>query len=435
MAKARPFAGNMPIRVQPDEWQEDISWPVGALQAMAPQPLQPQKYLRVNKPLWGVRLRVEAHVRYAVGAAIQVTAPTLHQEFPLGAIDQVGLSGTSKFFGSLKRFRDLNHNTFWNYVNLFAGSVPQICLVSRNGAAYQQVQGPGSAQVTAPANVANTNTDYDIIIHSLIPFVPLLPKIGFEVVTKQQVPYLIREGLGLADSDKIWRNLALLLNMADYTGLFDNVDLTKSTITFGARQGTENAGGTAAAAGSPIVRLSLIPVMFGNSEEEGDANADAMGVGKAVLYQQKQVIQSPVLTGSVPSPTILQRLATQIPHYARLLIKTGTQGVNAPSAGVVSVMDNLSDSIFSHVEIRRLNKAIRFADSISPLQAKEAFRNVYGTPIPTGYLPISFVSGLDLNSAVNVSGLSSDNWTANGSSVGGATNIGEIMEETFEVAA
>ncbi len=431
----KPFTGAEPIRVQPSQWQEDLEIPVTGAQTLNPVPVKPQNYLNLEKPLWGIKLSDRFHVRFAVGGVIQATAPTLNTEFPLGFVDRVGISGISKWFGNQKRFRDFNRCTYWNYLNLFR-TTPQRCFVSRNGGAFQQVQGNGGTQVAAPSNVINTNTDYDIIIETVIPFVPMF-KLQQDIVTKQQAPFMLREGSSFEQQNggKVWRNVELLLNIADYTGLFDNVDLTKSTITFGAIQGTNKAGGAAACAGNPLVTLSLLPALFGSGVDAGEAAAQAAKVGKALLFQQQQTIPSDVLTASVPNPTVLQRLSTTNPHYARLLIKAGNAPVDVPSNGVQSVMQTPNDGIFTHVEIRQNRKPIRFADNVDIFNAKEQFAAKYDTLIPAGYFPVDFLHGLDLNSAVDVSNLSSDNWTANGTSIGAAGQIGEVLEETLITAA
>lgn len=431
---AKPFSGNLPIRVLPALWQEDINVPVTGGQQITPGNIKPQNYLNIAKPAWGFKLSIRFHVRYAVGGTAQGTAPTLNTEFPLGFIDRLGVSGISRYFGNQKRFRDFNHCTFWTIMNMLSNN-PQRCIVSRNGAAYQQVQGNGSSQVANPTNTINTNTDYDVIVESTVPFVPLFG-IQRDVVMKQQAPFMFREGSPAeqAAGGKIWRNVELVLSMADFSGLFDNVDLTKSTITFGQLQGTNKAGGTAAASGSPLITLSMLPVMFGDSEDSGEAGALAAQVGKGLLFQQEQTIQAAVLTASVANPTILQRLSVTNPHYARLFIKTGNSPVSTPSNGVQSVVQTPNDAIFTHVEIRRNKKPIRFGDNIDIFNAKEEFARKYDTVIPAGYLPVDFLHGFDLNSAVDVSLLTSDNWTLNGASAGAASQIGEVLEESFITA-
>lgn len=405
------LGGGRSARFRPIIWFEDDAIAVPG-QLMAPQAFSPQKKITFTGPLWGLQVESRFHVRVAIGAALPPNAVLLHSEFPLGFIDRLKLHGANSKFQSSDDFHNVNANSLFRALDMWKSSVPSTVRVSRNGGAYQQVLDQGSAQVAAPSNVINTNTDYDVIVTYNLPVVPT----G------------IREWMQFAYNPADWSDLQLTCYLADASGLFDWFNQADVTITFGALQGNDDVGGVAAAAGSPLLRFSLIEISVAD-HANAKAAAARGGIGTKLLYRTFQTIGQQLQQAN--QNVLLARLTTADLPYLRYILKTGNQPNQNPSNGVAAVIDNLNNSEVVFANPRRKQTAVRtYMDTDGP---KDFFQMAHGAPIFTGYMMEDFCVGGSLRDAFDVSGLTSDDFTilANVQQGTGAlaTQIGELIEE------
>lgn len=405
------LGGGRSARFRPIIWFEDdlIAVPGGV---MAPQAFSPQKKITFTGPLWGIQIEARFHVRVAIGGVLPVNAVLLHSEFPLGFIDRLKLHGANSKFQSSDDFHNVNANTLFRSLDMWKAAVPSIVKVSRNGGAFQQVLDQGGTQVAAPTNVINTNTDYDVIVTYTLPVVPT----G------------IREWMQFAYNPADWSDLQLTAYLADASGLFDWFNQANVTITFGAIQGNEDVGGTAAAAGSPLLRTSLIELSVAD-HANAKAAAARGGIGTKLLYRTFQNLSVPLQSAN--QNVLLARLTTSDLPYIRYILKTGNQPNQAPSNGVAAVIDNLNNSEVLVANPRRKQSAVRtYMDMDS---VRDFFQMAHGAPIPTGYMMEDFCASGSLRDAFDVTGLTSDDFTILANVAQGtgalATQIGELMEE------
>lgn len=396
---------------------EDVLVAVSGGQLLTPHKETPQKKLNVDSPLWGLHVSAQFHVRVAVGGTPPATALTLNDEFPLGFIDRFELRGSNKFFGNSETFQNINANSLFRMLDMFRKFIPGTCKVSRNAGAYVQQLDNGSNPVAAPANTASTNTDYDVIVDHIIPF----------------VPSGVREWLSFLLNPSHWTDLTLNMYMADATGLFDNtVQANAPTITFGALQGTPDVtGGTAAPTGSPLLRVSLIPMRFGNSEADAQAKYAAYGIGTKLLYRTFQQITTPVQTNQ--NGVLLARLTTQDLPYLRFLLKTGKLPATPQSNGVASVINNLTEGLVTLVYPKKNQTQIRLY--LDRHTAKDFAQQAHEAITPPGYFLEDFCLAGTLRDAVDTTGLTSDQLTliANVQN-SAATSVAELLEERVKAA-
>jgi hypothetical protein len=406
------LGGGRSPRFRPIVWFEDDNIPVSGGQLLGPQQFTPNKKITFTGALWGIQIEVRFHVRVAIGGSIASPALTLHSEFPLGFIDRIKLHGANSKFQVSDDLHNINGNSLFRIMNMWKAAVPTTCKVSRNGGAFAQVIDQGGVATTAPTNTATTNTDYDVIC----------------VYTLPVVPTGIKEWLQFCYNPSDWSDLAIYAYIADQTGLFDNAIQANVTTTFGAIQGNSDVGGAAAAAGSPLIRFSLIELSVADN-----ANAKAAhqrgGIGTKLLYRTFQNITTPL--ESVNQNALLARLSTADLPYIRYVLKTGNQPVAVPSNGVASVIDNLNNSEILVANPRRKQSSVRtYMDMDS---VRDFFQTAHGGPIPTGYLMEDFCVSGSLRDAFDVSGLTSDDLVIQASVAQGtgalATQIGELVEE------
>lgn len=405
------LGGGRSPRFRPVIWFEDDNVPLNG-QALAPQALTPQKKITFQAPLWGIQVECRFHVRVAIGAALPANAVILNDEFPLGFIDRMKLHGANSRFGISDDLHNVNGPTVFRALDMWKSATPSTVKVSRNGAAYQQVLDQGGAQVTAPTDTINTNTDYDVIA----------------VYTLPVVPEGVREWAACAYNPEDWSDLQLTLYLADASGLFDYSNQADVTITFGALQGNGDVGGTAAPAGNPLVRFSLIELSVADQANAKRAIGQH-GIGTKLLYRSFQTIAAPLQAAN--QNVLLARLTTQDLPYIRYILKTGNQPNQNPTNGVAAVINNLNDSEIVFANPRRKQTAIRtYMDTQS---VKDFFQLAHNAPIFHGYLMEDFCVSGSLRDAFDVSGLTSDDFTilANVQQGTGAlaTQIGELLEE------
>jgi len=405
------LGGGRSPRFRPIIWFEDdlIATPGGV---MTPQAFSPQKKITFTGPLWGLQVETRYHVRVAIGGVLPVNPVLLHSEFPLGFIDRLKLHGANSKFNSSDDFHNVNANTLFRSLDMWKAAVPSIVKVSRNGGAFQQVLDQGGTQVAAPTNVINTNTDYDVICTYTLPVIPT----G------------IREWLQFVYNPADWSDLQLTAYLADASGLFDNFNQANVTITFGAIQGNEDVGGTAAAAGSPLLRTSLIEISV-SDHANAKAASQRGGIGTKLLYRTFQSLSG--VLQQVNQNVLLARLTTSDLPYIRYILKTGNQPNQAPSNGVAAPIDNLNNSIVLVANPRRKQSAVRtYMDMDS---VRDFFQMAHGGPIPAGYMMEDFCASGSLRDAFDVSGLTSDDFTILANVAQGtgalATQVGELMEE------
>lgn len=385
--------------------------------AVSPHKETPQKKLNVDSPLWGLHVSAQFHVRVAVGATAPATALTLNDEFPLGFIDRFELRGSNKFFGNSETFQNVNANSLYRMLNAFRKYIPGTVKVSRNGGAYVQQLDNGSAPVAAPTNTATTNTDYDVIVDHIIPF----------------VPSGIREWLSFLLNPSHWTDLTLNMYVADPTGLFDHtVQANAPTITYGALQGTPDVtGGTAASSGSPLLRVSLIPMRFGNSEADAQAKYAQYGIGTKLLYRTFQNLTTPVQSNG--NGILLARLTTQDLPYIRFFLKTGSLPTTPQTSGVASVINSLTEGLVTLVYPKKNQTQIRLY--LDRHTAKDFSEQAHEALLAPGYFMEDFCMAGTLRDAIDTTGLTSDQLTlianvANSS----ASSVAELIEERVKSA-
>lgn len=413
---AKLGGGSRP-RFNPIVWFED-DFPVVNAGAMAPQKVTPQKKITFPGAMWGMQISAQFHSRVAYGAALPAAALVLNDEFPLGFIDRFEVRGSNKRFVMSESFQLLSAATLFRYLNIFRPFFSQVCRVSRNGGAYQQQIGLNANPVAAPTFTANTNTDYDVETDYILPFVPL----GI----REWIPFLL--------NPTDWTDLTLNAYVADQTGLFDKTAQANApTITFGALQGTPGvAGGTAAVAGNPLIRISLIPMMFGGSEANARTQHGRYDIGSRLLYRTEQTaITSPLQVNA--GNVLLARLTTQNLPYVRFLLKTGSTPVSNPTNGVQSVINSLTDGLLSLILTRRKTTNIRQYQDV--VTAKAFAQDLKQSAIPAGYFLEDFCAAGSLFDAVDTNALTSDDLTILANVIGAAaTNIAELLEERVRVA-
>jgi hypothetical protein len=407
-----PFNG---LQIQPAEFFETLSVPQAA-GVIVPNELIPQKELRKNKLLWGLQLDVRFHVQ-VVGAA--GNASVLNYEFPLGFIDRLKVDGSSRKFGGVREFLNVNFATLLQYLALY----PQIgtngafryplVMVSQAGATYVQQLGPnsgtniqnltGKAIATNPTAGAAT-THYDVIIQAVIPFVPL----GLQDPAQQALFML---------NGPDWEVLNLHVFQADQSGLFDVK--ANTTITFGAIQGTALAGGTAAPSGNPLIQVSLIRPNLGSARNNPN-------LGNLLLHRTFQNLTT-VLQASNLTDSLIARLSVQM-KYLRNFVKTGVKPTDTPTNGVGSVINGLTDGIITRPKIKKAGIPIR--NPINTACYKEYYAQNNNVTIPFGYILTDFLDHGDANTYFPADKIKTkDDFTFEGDLTSAANQIGEVLEE------
>lgn len=408
------LGGGRSARFRPIIWFEDDAPQMNG-QKMVATAFKPQKKITFTGPLWGIQVEARFHVRWAIGGTLPVTAGVLNDEFPLGFIDRLLLHGSNNKFNQAADFHNVNANSLFRVLDMWRAAQPQTVKVSRNGGAYQQVLDQGGAQVAAPTNTINTNTDYDVIVTYNLPVVP----VG------------IREWVQFAYNPDDWDDLELTLFMADASGLFDNSVDPNVTVTYGAIQGNDDVGGTAAAAGAPLLRFSLIELSVADKANAKKAAA-ASKIGSRLLWRTFQSITNPLQAAN--QNALLARLTTSSLPYLRYILKTGNSPNQAPTAGVASVINNLNNSEVLFANPQRKQSAIRTYKDMDSV--RDFFQFAHGAPIFKGYLMEDFCASGTLRDAFDVSGLTNDDFTILASIQQGtgalATQIGELIEERVQ---
>lgn len=407
------LGGGRTPRFRPVVWFEDDALGVNG-GALAPHPFTPKSAFSWKGPLWGIGVQIEFHVRAAYGAALPVNALTLNDEFPTTIVDSIKVHGANSRLKVTDDFHLIPGSSLIRYLDMFKPFQPTSVLVSINGAPYVQQLDNGSAPVAKPTFVANTNTDYDVRINFVLPVVPA----G------------IREWLAFCYDPQDWTDLKITLGIGDATALFDNTgQANPAVITFGARQGNNAVGGTAAPAGDGLIRFSLIEV---STEDEAGAPAQnrSLGVGSKLLYRSFQNILT-AISQTVNQNVILAPLTTSELPYIRYILKMGNAPAVNPTNGVANVINNLNDAEINFAIPRRKNSDIRtYMDAFGPKDFHQAAR---GVTIPKGYLMEDFCVSGSLRDALDTHGLGQNDLTIRANVQQGtgalATQLMQLLEE------
>ena len=397
----------MGLIVQGPEWFETIQIPQNA-GVLTPQEVLPQKELRKNKFLWGLKAVYKFHVR-VVGAA--GNASVLNAEFPLGAIDRLKVDGSSKKFGGVREFLNVSSPSLQQFLNFFTFR-PMSAFVSRNGGKFIQMIGPTAGQgIDGTTNNAlpggptagAATTDYDVIIAYLIPFVPL------GVPIEQQALFMLK--------GPDWEVLNVHFFMADQSGLFDVK--ANTTITFGAIQGGALQGGAAAPSGNPVINLHLIRPNLGTAR-------DSASLGRLLLHRTFQPLTSTLQAANLTDGLIARNSVTM--KYLRAVVKTGVKPTDAPSNGVGAVIQGLSDGIVTRPKLKKAGVLIR--NPIDTFTLKEWYQFAHGSPQPAGYSMFDFCETGDINTYFPADQIKTkDDFTTEGDVTAAANQIGELLEE------
>lgn len=403
-----PFAG-YEIKLN---FLEDIAVaaPAGVV---TPYDLTPQKELPKTRPLWGLLIEYRFHVQ-VVGAA--GNASVLNAEFPLGAVDRMRVEGSSRYFPTGDVY-NLQCPTAFKFHNLYR-DYPVAAWVSQAGGTfthgtglYKGLQITGDALGTAATGptAGAATTHYDVIVFYLVPFVPL------GITDPNQTALYMLNGPD-------WNPLILHNLVADQSGLFDVK--ANTTITFGALQinAAATAGGVAAPAGSPLIRLHAI---FPNLRRVGLENSPDLG--KRLLVRSFQNVTSTLQAANL-ADGLIARLTTGKRRYWRSLLKVGSKPTDVPTAGVGGVINTLSDGIITFPLIKRAT--VRQQVPQDTQIWKEFVKFTSNVQLPLGYYLHDWVAHGNPATAFNVAGLSKDDFTIEGGVVSGANQIGELLEET-----
>lgn len=403
------------LQLQPAEFFETLLVPVAA-GVCIPNENVPQKELRKNKLIWGIQLDVAFHVK-VVGAG--GNASVLNSEFPLGFIDRLKVDGSSRRFGGVREFLNVNGPTLWQFLALYpqvgtnGAFRPPSVLVSRNGGTFVQQLGPtagtdvtgktGVAIAAAPTAGAAT-TDYDVRMQWIVPFVPT----GLQDPAQQALFML---------NGPDWEVLNLHVFNADQSGLFDV--RANTTITFGAIQGTALAGGTAAVSGNPTINVQMIRPNVGAARNNPN-------FGGLLLHRTFQQLTT-VLQASNLTDGLIARFSVQM-KYLRAFIKTGTKPTDTATNGVGAVINGLTDGIITRPKVKKAGTAIR--NPINTISFKEWYSQANNVSVPFGYTVIDFLDHGDVNTYFPADKIKAkDDFTFEGDLTAAANQVGELLEE------
>ena len=365
----------MSLRSRP-EYVADLLMNLGGIATtgvIAPQEVGLVNRIPLDKPLFGMML--EVRYRFAVGA----TATGIMQaEGPQNFIQRVRVVGTHKRFGT-RELVNLRGSTLYELEKkyTFGNFMPLVT---------DTTAWPATGVATA------TSTTYGSNFNLYIPFVPRgIPKL-------QQMLFLVR-------NDE-WATFDVYVTFGDAT----------SIAKFGAGQVVtfSDFGGS----GVPRARLTVIRSILGESR----------GLIQPAIFRRQFLPLTSVLTSANGTDTPLQDLDVGFKVCA-YLVKTGT--LEPTVTGGITSFATLSDAIITRCKIKLDNVVIK--DAISPLQARSYSASEHGAPLDTGYFPLEFVEGHDLNTAFRGDMLNRSNKLQLAGDVTVATNqSGEVVEEMIE---
>lgn len=353
----------------------------------APQEVGLVNRIPLDKPLWGCLLEVRYRLATVVGTGAE---PVVNAEGSLNFIQRIRVVGTHKRFGT----REI--------VNLRGATLYELEQKYSFGMASPMVSNLPAAGV---ALVTATNYDVNFVIPC--PFVPRgIPKL-------QQMMFLVR-------NDE-WATFDIYVTFGDLTAIAAAAIGGTGTATF-----TDFAS----ASGAPRVRVTVIRTILG----------EARGLIQPAIFRRQFLPLTSVLTSSALSDAVIQDLDVGF-KVAAYLVKTGTV-TTAPTGGILSFA-SLSDGIITRPKIKLDNVVIK--DALSPLTARAYALLEFGyggtagaangaaAGADTGYIPIEFCEGHDINTSFRGDMLNRSNKLQLAGDVVSAVNQqGEVVEEMLE---
>jgi hypothetical protein len=375
----------MSLRNRP-EYVADINMSLAGIAAtgvIAPQEIGLVNRIPLDKPLWGSLLEIRFR------AATGTTAPGVVQaEGALNFIQRVRVVGTHKRFGT-REIVNLRGATLYALEKKYSfGMGP-----------------PVVSNLPAAGAAAATGTNYDVNFVIPCPFVPRgIPKL-------QQMMFLVR-------NDE-WATFDVYVTFGDATAIFKLA--AGQLVTF---------SDFGSASGTPRVRFTVIRTILG----------EARGLVQPALMRRQFLPMSTILTSAALTDAPIQDLDVGFKVIA-YLIKTGLQ--ETTTTGGVNSYASLSDAIITRPKIKLDNVVIK--DNISPLTARAYSLLEFGyggtagvlngaaAGNDTGYTPLEFIEGHDLNTAFRGDMLNRSNKLQLAGDVANAANQqGEIVEEMLE---
>lgn len=366
----------MSLRNRP-EYVADIGMSLAGIAAtgvIATQEVGLVNRIPLDKPLFGALL--EVRYRMAVGATI---TGIMQAEGPQNFIQRIRIVGTHKRFGT----REL--------VNLRGSTLYELEKKYTFGNFMPLVTDTTAFPATGVATVATTT--YGANFNLYVPFVPRgLPKL-------QQMLFLVR-------NDE-WATFDLYVTFGDATSIAKFA--AGQVVTF-----TDFGSG----AGTPRVRVSVIRSILG----------EARGLIQPAIMRRQFLPLTTVLTSASATDIALQDLDVGF-KVLSYLVKTGT--LDTTTTGGVTSYATLADSIVTRCKIKLDNVTIK--DAISPLQARSYSASEFGAPLDTGYFPLEFLEGHDINTCFRGDMLNRSNKLQLAGDVTSAANQnGEVVEELIE---
>lgn len=372
------------------EYVADITMNTAALSTGgigSPQEVGLVNRIPLDKPLWGCLLEARYRLATVVGTGAE---PVVNAEGSLNLIQRIRVVGTHKRFGT-REIVNMRGATLYELEQKYSFGMASP-LISNLPAA-------GAALVTA--------TNYDVNFVISVPFVPRgIPKL-------QQMMFLVR-------NDE-WATFDIYVTFGDLTAVAAAAIGGTGTATF-----TDFAS----ASGAPRVRVSVIRSILG----------EARGLIQPALFRRQFLPLTSVLTSASLSDAPIQDLDVGF-KIAAYLVKTGV--TTTTSTGGILSFASLSDAIITRPKIKLDNVVIK--DPISPLTARAYALMEFGyggsaggangaaAGADTGYVPIDFCEGHDLNTAFRGDMLNRSNKLQLAGDVTATANAqGEIVEEMLE---
>lgn len=363
----------MSLRLRP-EFLTDVPCPVAGFAATGvgqAQEIGLINRIPLDKPIYALHLEVA--YRIATGAtAAGVTQAEAAQNF----IQRVRVVGTHKVYGQ-RELTNMRGATLFELAKKYSfGNNPP--LVSNLPAVG-----------VAPA----INTNYDVKVALYVPLVPQgVPK-------SHQILFLVR-------NDE-WSTFDLYITFGDATSVFK----------FGAGQ-VVTFSSFGSGAGLPNVHVTAERVILGS----------ARGLVQPAIFRRYFLSLGSVLTAANLSDSPIQDLDVGYKVHA-YLVKTGIQ--DTTTTGGVFAFASLSDAVITRPKIKLDNVVQK--DAITPFTARAYSANYFGGSLDTGYAPLEFIEGHDLNTAFRGDMLNRSNKLQLAGDVTATANaFGEVVQELME---
>lgn len=353
----------------------------------APQEFGLVNRIPLDKPLWGMLLEGRYRLATVVGTGAE---PNVNAEGSINFIQRVRVVGTHKRFGT----REI--------VNLTGASLYALEKKYSFG-----MGSPIVSNLPAAGAPLVTATNYDVNFVIPVPFVPRgIPKL-------QQMMFLVR-------NDE-WATFDVYVTFGDLTAI--------AAAPIGGT-GTATFTDFASASGTPRVRVSVIRSILG----------EARGLIQPAIFRRQFLPLTTILTSASLTDSPIQDLDVGF-KVAAYLVKAGT--VTTTATGGIKSFASLSDGIITRPKVKLDNVTIK--DNVSPLtnRAYTLMEFGYGgqagvavgaaSGADTGYMPIDFCEGKDLNTVFRGDMLNRSNKLQLAGDVTAAANQqGEVIEEMLE---